>query len=182
VIRNGAAVAIIAPPRARLASAERFREVFAAAPPIDDDLAENWGNSSPGRAGGELLAVLIDTGLLVERERGAGSAPLEESLGDEERAISVITVSELLHGVHRAGARRAKRRAFVEHVLAAFEPIPVTETVVRVHAEIWAVMAGDAIGAYGLWIAATALTHGLGGATLDDADFGRVPCLRVVVI
>jgi len=42
---------------------------------------------------------------------------LEALVGEEERAISVITVSELLHGVHRStGARRTRRRAFVEHV------------------------------------------------------------------
>ena len=93
-------------------------------------------------------------------------------------------MSELLHGVHRAvGARRARRRAFVEHVLGGFEPIPVTEPVARVHAEIWADLAGrgETIGAHDLWIVATALTHGLGVATLNGADFGRVPGLRVSV-
>lgn len=109
---------------------------------------------------------------------------LEQVLGDEERAISVITVSELLHGVHRAaGAHRARRAAFVEHVLAAFEPIPITETVARVHAEIWTDLAGrgETVGAHDLWIAATALAHGLGVATLNAADFGRVPGLRVIL-
>lgn len=121
---------------------------------------------------------------MIERERGAGSQRLEELLGDEERAISVITVSELLHGVHRAtGARRARRRAFVEHVLGAFDPIAITEPVARVHAEVWADLSGrgEKIGAHDLWIAATALTHGLGVATLNGADFGRVPGLRVIV-
>lgn len=93
-------------------------------------------------------------------------------------------MSELLHGVHRAiGARRARRRALVEHLLGGFDPIPITEPVARVHAEIWADLAGrgGAIGAHDLWIAATALTHGLGVATLNEADFGRVPGLRVIV-
>ena len=112
-----------------------------------------------------------------------GSPQLEELLGDEERAISVITVSELLHGVHRAvSQRRARRRAFVEHLLGGFEPIPVTEPVARVHAEIWADMEGQGvtIGAHDLWIAAIAITHGLGVATLNAGDFGRVPGLRVI--
>ncbi len=92
-------------------------------------------------------------------------------------------MSELLHGVHRAtGARRARRRAFVEHVLAGFEPLPITEPIARVHAEIWADLArrGEPIGAHDLWIAATALTHGFAVATRDRGDFDRVQGLRVL--
>ena len=37
--RAGAAVAVIAPPRTRLLSAERFRELLASAPPVDDEFA-----------------------------------------------------------------------------------------------------------------------------------------------
>jgi len=131
------------------------------------------------------VAVLIDTDLLVDRERGAGLEALEAVLGEEERAISVITVSELLHGVHRArGARRIRRRAFVEHLLAGIEAIPITEPVARVHAEVWADLErrGETIGAHDLWIAATALAHGLGVATRNAADFGRVRGLRVVAL
>jgi tRNA(fMet)-specific endonuclease VapC len=104
-------------------------------------------------------------------------------LGDEERAISVITVSELLHGAQRGSAeQRARRRAFVEHLLAGFEALPITEPVARVHAEIWAALAdrGDHIGAHDLCIAATALLHGLGVATRNEAEFRRVAGLRVV--
>jgi tRNA(fMet)-specific endonuclease VapC len=103
--------------------------------------------------------------------------------GGEERAISVITVSELLHGVHRAsGARQTRRRAFVEHVLAGFEPIPITEPVARVHAAVWAQLAssGQVVGAHDLWIAATALTHGLAVATRNAAEFERIAGLRVL--
>lgn len=70
----------------------------------------------------------------------------------------------------------------MEHVLAVFEPIPVTERVARVHAGVWAELAerGATIGAHDLWIAATALAHGLGLATGNQRDFGRVPGLRVL--
>ena len=90
----------------------------------------------------------------------AGDAASPLLLGAEDRAISVITVSELLHGVHRAqGAVRARLRAFVEHLLAGLEAIPITEPVARVHAYIWADLAGrgQQIGARDLWISATAL-------------------------
>jgi tRNA(fMet)-specific endonuclease VapC len=128
------------------------------------------------------VALLIDTDLLVDLKRDA-AASRELFPGDEDRAISVITVSELLHGVHRAkGAVRARRRAFVEHILAGMEAIPITEQVARVHADIWSDLAecGQPIGAHNLWIAATALAHGLGVATRNSTHFERVPGLRVV--
>jgi predicted nucleic acid-binding protein len=111
--------------------------------------------------------------------------PIDAIAADEERAISVITVSELIHGVFREqGARRARRLAFAEHVLAAFEQVPITERVARVHAEIWAGLArrGAVIGAHDLWIAATALAHGLGVATTNRGDFERIPGLRVLPV
>lgn len=129
------------------------------------------------------MAVLIDTDLLVDLERGVGAPAMEVILGEEERAISVITVSELLHGVHRArAALRARRGAFVEHLLAGLRAIPIDERVARVHADIWAQLAvrGEVIGAHDLWIAATGLAHGLAVATRNDADFARVPGLRVL--
>jgi tRNA(fMet)-specific endonuclease VapC len=129
------------------------------------------------------VAVLIDTDLLVDLERGVSGAGVERLLGDEPCAISVVTVSELLHGVHRStGARRARRSAFVEHLLASLQAIPISEPVARVHAEIWAQLTerGQVIGAHDLWIAATALAHGLAVATGNTADFERVPGLRVL--
>jgi prevent-host-death family protein len=40
VTRSGAPVAVIAPPKTRLISAERFRELLASAPPVDEDFAD----------------------------------------------------------------------------------------------------------------------------------------------
>jgi len=129
------------------------------------------------------VALLLDTDLLIELERGADAERIDDLLGDHERTISVITVSELLHGVVRAsGAIRTRRRAFVEHLLAGLEAIPITEPVARVHAEIWAGLAGrgQPIGSHDLWIAATAIAHGLTLATGNLRDFERVPGLQLV--
>jgi len=104
-------------------------------------------------------------------------------LGDERAAISVITVSELLHGVHRAdAARRPRRSAYVERLLRAYVALPITDAVARTHAELWASLEEQAamIGPHDLWIAATALTHGLGVATRNTREYARVPGLRVV--
>ncbi len=129
------------------------------------------------------MAVLIDTGLLVDLERGVANPEVEGAIGAEDRAISVITVSELLHGVHRAnGAQRARRSAFVEHLLAGMRALEITEQIARMHADIWAQLAarGEVIGAHDLWIAATALAHGMGLATGNTREFKRVPGLRLI--
>ena len=75
-----------------------------------------------------------------------------------------------------------RRRAFVEHLLAGLEAIPITEAVARMHAHIWADLAarGSVIGAHDLWIAATALAHGFGVAARNSSDYGRVTGLRLV--
>lgn len=128
------------------------------------------------------MAVLIDTDVIVTYER-SGKA-VERLMADEERLISVITVSELLHGAHRASDSRLRlrRAAFVEHVLATFDAVPISKTIARVHAEVGADLStrGDSIGTHDLWIGASALAHGFGVATLNGRDFARIPGLRVV--
>jgi len=50
---------------------------------------------------------------------------------------------------HRAsGAQRARRSAFVEHLLAGMRALEITEQIARVHADIWAQLAaqGEVIG------------------------------------
>ncbi len=129
------------------------------------------------------MALLIDTDLLIDLER-VGGAPADASfLGEEDCAISVITVSELLHGARRAtGDHRRKRLAFVEHLLAELDPVPITAAVARVHADLWSDLAekGQVIGAHDAWIAATALAHGFGLATRNEAEFRRIEGLRLV--
>jgi tRNA(fMet)-specific endonuclease VapC len=103
----------------------------------------------------------------------------------EEGAISVITVSELLYGAHRAAPRERPRRfARVEYLLARFAALPISEEVARVHSRVWAELeaAGSIIGGHDLWIAATALANRLAVATLNGRDFARVPGLRVLAL
>ena len=127
------------------------------------------------------MAVLIDTDVLVAYERAGRS--VEDLLADQERLLSVITVSELLHGVHRAsGGERIRRAAFVEHVIGTIDAVPISKMTARVHAQLGAslVASGLAIGTHDLWIAATAIVHDFAVATLNARDFSRVPGLRVL--
>jgi len=97
--------------------------------------------------------------------------------------LSMITISELLHGVHRANhpGRRARRSAFVEGIIDAFPLLVVDLPTARVHSELWAELTrqGRMIGAHDLWIAAAAVAHGLVLATANVREFERVPGLSV---
>jgi tRNA(fMet)-specific endonuclease VapC len=130
------------------------------------------------------MALLIDTSVLVDAEHGGRA--LERVPAEEEHSISVISASELLHGIHRAddGARRIQRRVFVENVLAALEALPITSEVAQVHAKVWADLEarGEMIGVHDLWIAATALAHGLRLATKNAREFERIPGLSVLAV
>ena len=132
------------------------------------------------------MAVLIDASILIEAERGR--LELEPHVArheDEEAFLSVITASELLHGVHRATRAdvRAKRSAFVEGILERFPLLPVDLACARAHAQLWTELrqAGTIIGPHDLWLAATCVAHGLTMVTANMREFARVPGLAVEV-
>ena len=125
------------------------------------------------------MGRLLDTGVLIRLERGRLLSELEDAA---EAAISVITVSELMHGAYRAPRElRGARLALIETLLGPFEALPITSVVARVHAELWTqlVSTGRMIGLHDAWIAATALAHGLQVVTTDARHFERVPGLDV---
>lgn len=130
------------------------------------------------------MGVLIDASVLIQHERGRiDLAPRLAGRGDDEFFMSVITASELLHGVHRAAdtATRARRSAWVENLLSSFPSLPIDLSTARVHAQLSAELArsGQPIGAHDLWLAAQAVTHGLTMATYNVREFRRVPGLVV---
>ena len=134
------------------------------------------------------MGILIDASILIAHERGTLdiAALVERRItGREEEGLhlSVVTVSELLHGVHRAEdrTRRTRRSAWVESVLDQFPVLPIDMPTARAHAELWAGLsaAGTPVGAHDLWIAATAVSRGLSLATANRREFARVPGLVV---
>jgi tRNA(fMet)-specific endonuclease VapC len=131
-----------------------------------------------------VAGVLIDTSILIDAERD--SRVLDQLPKDTRHAISVITVSELLHGAHGATPDRVRirRQVVVEALLGAIEQLPITARIARLHAQIWAELQvkGEIIGAHDLWIAATALAHGLMLATANAGEFKRVPALELLPI
>ena len=131
------------------------------------------------------MGLLIDSSVLIaaERERIHLQTVLSAN-GDEPVAISVITASEILHGIQRARTVEhvAKRQQFVSFVLELFPIIPIDLEVARHHARIWAALQarGELIGAHDLLIAASALAFGYGVMTFNVGEFARVPGLRTL--
>jgi len=130
------------------------------------------------------MGFLIDSSLLIEWERGRlDLGPHVDAHGPEECFLSVITASELLHGVHRAREPhvRARRSAFVEGLLAALPLLPLDLASARLHAQLWADLqtAGTLVGPHDLWLAASCIAHGHTLATANLREFLRVPGLKV---
>lgn len=130
------------------------------------------------------MGVLIDSNVLIDAERGlVDIAAKVKGREGEEFFISVITASELLHGVWRAkdAEIRARRSAFVEGVLEHFPVLPIELAVARTHAQLWAELdaKGSPIGAHDLWLAASCVALGHALITRNAREFKRVPGLKV---
>jgi tRNA(fMet)-specific endonuclease VapC len=132
------------------------------------------------------MGVLIDASILIEAERGR--LDIERHVarhGEDEAFLSVITASELLHGVHRATDSdiRARRAAFVEAVLVRLPLLAVDLSCARAHARLWAELrqSGAIIGPHDLWLAGTCVAHGLTMVTGNVREFARVPGLDIEV-
>lgn len=114
--------------------------------------------------------ALLDTSVFIALESGR---PLNAETMPDIGYVSAITVGELHAGVHAAKntRTRAARLATVE-ALASVETLPVTAEAARHWARLRYELleAGRRINVNDLWIASTALAHGLPVATQDD-DF-----------
>ena len=131
------------------------------------------------------MGLILDTSILIAEERGKFDLPgFLLQFPAPQPLITVITASELLHGVERArdAARRARRQNHVEQILASIFVQDFDLAQARVHARIWADLEvrGLMIGAHDLQIAAAGLAFGHEVATLNGGEFQRVPGLRVV--
>lgn len=124
------------------------------------------------------MGIIFDTSVLIALERGAhGLEKLAAGRESEPFGISVVTVSELLHGVYRADSekRRLTRGAFVEKIIQTFPLYPFDLSAARIYAKLWANLAkkGVTIGAHDLMIASTAIALGFSVVTADD-DYSKI--------
>jgi len=123
---------------------------------------------------------LLDTSVFIADEDGR---PLQHDRLPEEAAVSVVTLAELMLGVHLAGSEdvRARRLATVSALGGAFVALPVDEQVASAFAELVAAArhAGRRPKVQDAWIAATARAHAVAVYTLDS-DFDDLPGIDVV--
>jgi predicted nucleic acid-binding protein len=134
-------------------------------------------------AAGPQVGLILDTDVLIRGEKQAAEIDFTRWAEHGEAYISAITCSELLIGVHRANtpARRARRSAYVETLLARLPALPFDATVARTHAQLLAALPRNVtLGAHDLIIGATALAHGFALLSANIADFGRMPGVVVV--
>ncbi len=130
------------------------------------------------------MGVIFDTSVLISLER-AGSSIDDFIAGREAEpfGISVVSVSELFHGVHRADSetRRVKRESYVERIIELFPVYPFDLAAGRIYARIWANLIPKhlSVGAHDLIIAATAISLGFSVVTLNLRDFERIEGLTV---
>lgn len=133
------------------------------------------------------MGVILDTSVLIEAERRKFEiGTFTENREEEIFGLSVITIAELLHGVHRADStrRRLKRSAYVEKVIELF-PIYVFDiSISRIYAELWSDLSkkGIQIGAHDLIIGSTALTLGFSVATFNIRHFERIEGLKIEML
>jgi tRNA(fMet)-specific endonuclease VapC len=130
------------------------------------------------------MGVILDTSFLISLERAESS--IDEFIAGREAesfGISVVSVSELLHGVHRADSetRRVKRESYVERIIDLFPVYPFDLAAGRIYARIWAnlVQKHLSVGAHDLIIAATAISLGFSVVTFNLRDFDKIEGLTV---
>lgn len=113
---------------------------------------------------------LLDTTVFIASESGR---PLDDERLPDESAVSVVTLAKLQAGVLAARTVdvRAQRLATLD-LLAEIELLPIDDRAAREWARLRVHLAdsGQRVNVNDLWIAATALAHGLPVVT-QDADF-----------
>jgi len=131
------------------------------------------------------MGFIIDTCVIINVEKNIHSfRQMVAGYEKEKFYLSVITESELLHGIYRAKnlAVRNKRCSFVENILREFPVLSIDSPIARIHAEIWAELlnSGQMIGAHDLWIAASCMANGYTLITEDKKAFEKVPGLQIL--
>jgi tRNA(fMet)-specific endonuclease VapC len=128
--------------------------------------------------------VILDTTVLIAAERA--SSAIDRAVGDDDDvAIAAITAAELLVGVELADRRRkARRRRFVDSLLARIPVEPYDLEIAKIHALLLAHTRreGRARGAHDLLIAATARARARTVVTANSTGFDDLPEVAVRVL
>lgn len=135
------------------------------------------------------MGIILDTSVLIAGERRGESvqAIIQRVLiqqGEQDAALSVVTLVELAHGIYRArtDADRLRRRAFVQELRRDVAVVPVTAEIAELAGRIEGEQAarGVSVAFADLLIGATGLHMGYAVVTLNARHFQVIPNLAVV--
>lgn len=135
------------------------------------------------------MEVILDSSILVAAERGSESVRailkrVQATQGETESGLSVVTIVELTHGIHRAktDTDRERRRAFTEELCRDMPVHPVTLEIAQLAGRVEGEQAarGVSIAFEDLLIGTTALHLGYAVATLNVRHFRLIPGLSVI--
>ncbi len=132
------------------------------------------------------MGLIVDSSEAISAERtGLTAYQMVERIaaqhGDEEIALSVVTVLELAHGVARADnpQRRENRQRFLDDLLSGMPIHPVTVVIALLAGQIDGQLraSGKHVPLADLLIGATALNLGYSVLTSNRREFEQIPGL-----
>jgi tRNA(fMet)-specific endonuclease VapC len=131
------------------------------------------------------VGLILDTSVVIEVEHGRMElTALAARSPDPGLAVTAITVSELLHGLHRSGTskHRPQREQFIDRIIRELTVLPFDLDAARIHARVWADLSrrGVNVGAHDLLIASIALAQQSQLATLDKRSFPKIGGLEII--
>lgn len=128
------------------------------------------------------MGLILDTNFVITAEREAkrcviGKADAFLAAHPEESFFITFTVAGEL-----ACGQSAAPRAQWERLCRPYAVLPWTIGISWQYGELYRLLAsnGNLIGTNDLWIASTALVHGMGVVTSNQSEFERVPGLTVI--
>ena len=135
------------------------------------------------------MCLILDSSTLIAGERRGETVRqviqrVRAACGDQESALSAISIIEFTHGIYRArtDADRVRRNAFADELARDMIVHPVSLAIAQLAGRIEGEQAakGVSIDVEDLTIGATALHLGFDVATLNVRHFQSIPGLKLV--
>jgi tRNA(fMet)-specific endonuclease VapC len=135
------------------------------------------------------MGLILDSSIVIDAERRGETVErmIERVVtlaGDQEAALSAISLTELMHGLYRAqtAAVRLRRQSFLDEVLADLTVYPYTRETALLAGKLDGEQQnkGVIIPFADLLIGATALSLGFSVMTANMRHFQRIPSLSVL--
>ena len=132
------------------------------------------------------MGIVVDTNIFIDAENARLQLETLPHFQKESVFIAVVTMAELLAGVHMAKnvEARIRRLSFVEKILRGVPVLDFDSEVARTYSELYAQALKDGkrknLNVHDLQIAATAICHGYPVLTANLDDFRRIPGVRLL--